>query len=336
MTTQIVYSKEFHKHDNAGHPENARRLDALLKEIKQSSFSDDLVFVEPKMLPENSLYEIHTDRMIKLVKEKSTIGDSWIDPDTYICKNDYDVACLAAGGLVMICNNVLLSGKVDNAFVLARPPGHHATRDRSMGFCLFNNAALAAHEITKTGKRVLIFDPDVHHGNGTQDIFYDRKDVLYQSIHLSPHYPGTGSIDEIGTGLGKGFTINAPLSYGNGNNAVSQVLDEVFLPVAKEFKPDLIIFSSGFDSHHLDPLGGLKLTSNFYGELIKKFQEIQPKIVCTLEGGYNLEWIGKCLVSQLGQLTGNKILFDDVVIEDINVEGVISEIKSEIKKYWRI
>ncbi|RLF56486.1 MAG: histone deacetylase, partial [Thermoplasmata archaeon] len=224
MTTHIVYSKEFHKHDNVDHLENARRLDAILNEIKQSSFSDDLVFVEPEMLPENSLYRVHTDRMIKLIKEKSTIGDSWIDPDTYICKNDYDVARLAAGGLVMVCKNVL-SGEVDNAFVLARPPGHHATRDRSMGFCLFNNAALAAHEVTKTGKRVLIFDPDVHHGNGTQDIFYNRRDVMYQSFHLSPHYPGTGDIDEIGIADGTGFTINAPLIHGNGDNAVSQLLE---------------------------------------------------------------------------------------------------------------
>ncbi len=335
MTTQIIYSKESHKHDNAGHPENARRLDVILEEIQKSPFVDDLSFVEPDILPEKNLYEVHAGEMIEIVKESSAAGGSWIDPDTYVCKDGYDVARLAAGGLVMACKNVL-SGKMNSAFVLTRPPGHHATRDRSMGFCLFNNAALAAHEITKTGKHVLIFDPDVHHGNGTQDIFFDRNDVMYQSIHLSPYYPGTGSIDEIGTGAGKGFTINAPLSYGNGNSAVSQILDEVFLPVAREFKPDLIIFSSGFDSHHLDPLGGLKLTSNFYGELIKKFQEIQPKIVCTLEGGYNLEWIGKCLVSQLGQLTGNKILFDDVASENTNVEEVINRIKSEIKEYWKI
>ena len=159
---------------------------------------------------------------------------------------------------------------------------------------------------------------------------------MYQSIHLSPHYPGTGGISEIGTGDGKGYTINAPLSYGNGDNAVSKVLDEVFLPIARQFKPDVIMISSGFDSHHLDSLGGLKLTSNFFGEMIAKLQEIQPKIVCTLEGGYNLQWIGKCLVSQLGQMTNNKVEFGDSADERENVNEVINKIKNELGNYWEI
>ncbi len=335
MTTQIAYSNDFSRHDNAGHPENAKRLHVMLNEMRNTSFYDELDFFEPDLISEEALYLLHSDEMIQQVKDLSSIGDSWIDMDTYVCKSDYETARKAAAGLLQLSRNVL-DGKADNGFALVRPPGHHATHDRSMGFCLFNNAALTANEISKTGKQVLIFDCDVHHGNGTQYLLYDRKDIMYQSFHLYPHYPGTGPIEDIGDEDGKGYTINAPLSHGNGNEAVSQLLDEIFLPIARQFKPDLVIISSGYDSHHLDPLGGLKLTSNFFGEIIAKFQNIQPKIVCTLEGGYNLNWIGKCLVSQLGQMISHQVTFDDVTEEDTNVEPTINKIKNELASYWKI
>ena len=335
MTTQIVFSEEFGKHNNMSHPENAARLNVMMEEIKKAPFYKDLEFIKPEILPEKILHDVHTDGMIEQVKDLSNEAGSWIDMDTYVCRSDYETARLAAGGLLQVCNNVI-KGKADNAFALVRPPGHHATKSKSMGFCLFNNAAIAANELSKQGKKILIFDFDVHHGNGTQDILYDRKDVMYQSTHLSPHYPGTGAIDEIGVGDGEGYTINAPIYYGNGNNAVSKILDEVFLPVAKQFNPDLIIISSGYDSHHMDPLGGLRFTTDFFGTMTAKFQEIQPKIVGTLEGGYNLQMIGKCLVSQLGQMTDNPVKFDDSTNESENVDEVISKIKNEIKDYWEI
>ncbi len=335
MTTQIVYSNEFSKHDSAGHPENAERLMVMMDEVKKSSFYNKLEFVEPELLPEEILFSVHSDKMIQQIKDISSRGDSWLDMDTYVCESDYETARLAAGGLLRVCKNVLHE-KADNAFALVRPPGHHATRDRSMGFCLFNNVAISANEISKEGKKVLIFDHDVHHGNGTQYIFYDRKDVMYQSIHLFPHYPGTGDISEIGSGVGQGYTINAPLIHGNGNNAVSKLLDEIFLPIVQQFGPDIILISSGFDSHHSDVLGGLKLTSNFFGKIIAKLQEIQPKMVCTLEGGYNLNWIGKCLLSQLGQMVSQPVTFDDSVKEDMDVGPVVDKIKYELDKYWKI
>lgn len=333
MTTQIVYSDEFYKHNNTGHPENAERLKVMMNELRESQIFKEVDIIEPQILPEEVLYEVHSKEMIEEIKEISSYEDSWIDLDTYVCKFDYGTARLAAGGVVQLCENVI-KGKADNAYALVRPPGHHATKNRSMGFCLFNNAAIAANELTKKGKKVLVFDPDVHHGNGTQDIFYDGKDVMYQSMHLSPHYPGTGDIRETGIGEGEGYTINAPLKYGNGDKAASKILDEVFIPIAKQFNPDIIIMSIGYDSHHLDPLGGLKFTANFYGEMIARYQEIQPKIVCTLEGGYNLNWIGKCFLSQLGQMIGKKVEFNDSSEESADVSKLLENLKNELKNYW--
>jgi acetoin utilization deacetylase AcuC-like enzyme len=334
MTTQVVFSEEFSKHNDMSHPENATRLEVMIEEIKKAPFYKDLEFIEPGVLTETSLKDVHSDKMIEQIKEMSNSDESWIDMDTYVCRSDYETARLAAGGLVKACNNVL-KGIADNAFGLIRPPGHHATKNRSMGFCLFNNAAIAANELSKKDKKILIFDFDVHHGNGTQDIFYDRKDVMYQSIHLSPHYPGTGHVDEIGIGKGAGYTVNCPLSYGNGNNAVSKVLEEVFLPIAKQFNPDFIIISSGYDSHYMDQLGGLRFSTDFFGEMTAKYQNIQSKIVCTLEGGYNLQFIGKCLVSQLGQMTNNIVKFNDSANEQVSIDELINQIKNQLNTYWK-
>jgi acetoin utilization deacetylase AcuC-like enzyme len=265
----------------------------------------------------------------------STIGDVWIDLDTYVCKNDYHTARLAAGGVLNLCTNIM-QNKIQNGYALIRPPGHHATRERSMGFCLFNNTALAAYAITQQGKRVLIFDHDVHHGNGTQEIFYHRNDVLYQSLHLSPHYPGTGHITEIGTQDGTGYTINAPLAHGNGDTAVSQLLDEIFLPIAQQYKPDLIIVSVGYDSHHADVLGGIRFTTNFFGEMITRYQTIQPKIALTIEGGYNTDTIGNCLVSQIGQLVSQPVEYQDITIEKPSIKPVIGELRDQLSSYWKL
>lgn len=335
MTTQIIYSNEFNKHDNINHPENARRTDIILKEIQKFPFYKELDFIKPDFLPEEKLHEVHSKDMIQQVRDMSLLGDSWIDVDTYICESDYNTARLAAGGVLKACKNVI-KGEVDNAFCLVRPPGHHATKSRSMGFCLFNNAAIAANEISKEEKRVMIFDSDVHHGNGTQDIFYKRKDILYQSFHLFPHYPGTGNVNEIGKEIGQGYTINAPVSHGTGECVILEIIDNIFLPIAYKFKPEIIIISSGFDSHHSDILGGLRLTSNFFGKIISKLQEVQSKIVCTLEGGYNIDWIGKCFISQISNMIYHPILFDDSIRENKLEKSVIEEIKKEVGKYWSI
>ena len=335
MTTQVVFSDIFNRHDTADHPENADRLYVMLDAVEQAPFYKKLRFVAPELLPEELLYEVHTPEMIQRIKDISEQGDSWIDLDTYVSRLDYETARFAAGGVVQVCRDVM-NGDATNAYALVRPPGHHASAERSMGFCLFNNAGIAAHQFTKAGKRILIFDHDVHHGNGTQSIFYQRKDVMYQSFHLSPHYPGTGLVPEIGVGEGKGYTINAPLGFGHDDRAVRQLLDEVFLPITQQFKPHLILISAGYDSHHADPLGGLKLSANFFGEIIAKLQKIQPKIVCTLEGGYNLQWLGKCFLSQLGQMMSEPLQFDDPVEGDSDVKGILENMKKELGTFWKL
>lgn len=335
MTTQLVYSEKFNQHSTPSHPENSQRLTSMYTALQNTPLYKKLEVLEPEPIQEALLHEIHSPEMIEQIKQLSKDTLSWIDLDTYICKNDYQTASLAAGGLTTLCMNIL-NGNASNGYALVRPPGHHATKTQSMGFCLFNNAALAAHALTKLGKKILIIDHDGHHGNGTQQIFYTRNDVLYQSFHLSPHFPGTGGIQEIGFGDGIGYSINAPLSTGNGDHAITTLLDEIFLPIAREYKPDFIIISVGYDSHHTDPLGGLKCTIHLYADIIKKYQNIQPKIACTLEGGYNLNWLGKCLIAQLGQLMNHPIQIEDSTQEEPTVTPVIKELRKEMREYWTL
>jgi acetoin utilization deacetylase AcuC-like enzyme len=339
MTTLLVYSKQFLLHNNTNHPENANRLVSALNFLKTAEIYGQLKLFEPMEISYDNLKEVHSEEMIRRVMDASNKenGD-WLDLDTYVCPGSYDIAKLAAGGVYEVCKNVL-QGEAENAFALVRPPGHHATSNRSMGFCLFNNVAVAAHHICKTGKKVLIFDHDVHHGNGTQQIFYSRNDVLYQSIHLFPHYPGTGRTEEIGEGEGKGYTVNAPLRHGTTDETLMKIMNEIMLPIAKQFKPHLIIVSAGFDSHHADMLGGLNLTSNIYPWIIEQLQKIQPKIVCSLEGGYNYKWLGKCIALELLKLLGK----ESIDVEDKSYskskeynKDLIQKLRRTLGEYWEL
>ena len=336
MKTQISWSEAFDRHNLPGHPENSARTKTMLQALKKSDLQEHVEFIKPMCASERDILRVHNEDMIRKIKIYSEQNNfSWIDADTYVCKSDYETACLAAGALIKLCENVL-KGKAKNGFALVRPPGHHATKKRSMGFCLFNNVAVAADLSAEKGNKVLIFDHDVHHGNGTQEIFYDRNDVLYISTHLHPHYPGTGHPEETGVNRGVGYTINAPLPYGTGETIFNELFEKIFIPVAKSFKPDIIIVSAGFDSHHSDSLGGLKLTANYFGEIIKKLGEIQTKIVCSLEGGYNLEWIGRCFLSQIGEMTGYPQKIIDETRESATPDHIVEKIKKPVEQHWSL
>ena len=326
--TFIIYSDKYLLHDDPSHPENASRLAAIMELLEKMPFYEKLKFVEPESIQESEMAEVHSSEMIENAKRTG-----WLDMDTYTNEYSYEVAKLAAGGVKKACEIVMERG--GNAFALVRPPGHHATSTRSMGFCLFNNVAIAAHYSAKRGRKVLIFDHDVHHGNGTQDIFYERSDVMYQSIHLSPHYPGTGSVMEVGKGEGEGYTVNLPLPHGVGDDCIMEAMEEVFIPVAREFSPDLIIISAGFDSHHADPLGGMNLSLSIYARIIQEFSRVQSRVVCSLEGGYNLTYLARGVAVEIGEMCGMPALFDDSA-EGRKCSGEIKELKGEMEKYWNM
>ncbi len=326
--TFVIYSQKYLLHDNPSHPENAARLRAVMELLQKMPFYEKLEFIEPEMASEEEIAKVHSREMIERARE---VG--WLDMDTYTNEHSYEVAKLAAGGAVKACQ--IAMEKNGNAFALLRPPGHHATRHRSMGFCLFNNVAIAAQTMVERGKKVLIFDHDVHHGNGTQDIFYESSSVLYQSFHLYPHYPGTGLIEEVGEGDGEGFTVNAPLPHGAGEECISTLLDEIFIPIAEQFSPSIIIISAGFDSHHADYLGGLNLSVNFFGKIVEKFKEIQPCIVCCLEGGYNLEYMPKGVASEIGELAEMPVNFEDFA-KGRGCGEVVKKLKEKMRNYWQL
>ncbi len=329
--TAIVHDERFALHDNPAHPERAERLLSVMEYVRELPFYGELEHIMPEPVSEKALLRVHSEAMVTRIK--STVG--WLDPDTYLSEGSYEVARLAAGGVVSACDAVV-EGKADNAFALVRPPGHHATSTRSMGFCLFNNAALAADHLARQGKRVLIFDHDVHHGNGVADIFYDRSDVLYQSIHLSPHFPGTGAVDEIGSGEGKGYTVNVPLPPRVGDEGVRAVMHEVMLPVARQFDPDFVIVCAGFDSHHTDALGGLFLTIDYYGELLRQLMDLQRHLVCTLEGGYQLDVLKKGVAIELGMLHGTPLTCDDTAEDGRDPGPVIKDLRRVLEPYWDV
>lgn len=326
--TYVVYSSDYLLHDNSQHPENASRLLAIMEYLKKVPFFDQLKFIKPEKAREEDIEKVHTKDMIKRARQ---IG--WIDMDTYTTPCSYEVAKLAIGGAVTACNAII--NRSETSFALIRPPGHHATRTTSMGFCLFNNVAIAAHLLTECGNRVLIFDHDVHHGNGTQDIFYNRDDVLYQSIHVYPHYPGTGNIVDIGENEGMGYTINAPLPHGAGDDCVTEILNEIMIPIARQFKPDIILISAGFDSHHTDQLGGLRLSLNMYGKMIDMYKTVQKKIACCLEGGYNLIYLPKGVAIEMSHLCDMPISFNDK-IEGFGCTDVAEKLRVVMKEYWDI
>jgi acetoin utilization deacetylase AcuC-like enzyme len=296
-TTGFVYGDIYLKHDTgAGHPERAERLTAIVNRLKKNELLLNLVAINPRPASPEWLTTVHAPEYVARVKMSCQAGAGYLDSgDTPVCVNSYDVALAAVGG-VLSAVDAVINGKVTNAFCAVRPPGHHALKDRAMGFCLFNNVAIAARYIQKKHKlaKVLIVDWDVHHGNGTQAAFYDDPTVFYFSAHQSPFYPGTGNVEERGEAKGVGFTLNVPLSAGSGDAEYQRAFEERLKPAAKAFKPDFVLISAGFDAAQHDLLGRMKLTPAGYAALTRIVKEIAEgtchgRLVSILEGGYNLD-----------------------------------------------
>lgn len=308
--TGLIYSEIYLEHDTGkNHPESPERLKAIINHLKEKGLFSKLTLIEPSPVSLEWITTIHTPEYVREVEQSCRDGKKYLDSaDTVISIRSYEIACLSAGGVLKAIDAVM-NGEVRNAFCAIRPPGHHALKNKAMGFCLFNNVAIGARYIQKKYKlsKVLIVDWDVHHGNGTQDAFYDDPTVLYFSTHRYPFYPGTGSEKEKGEGKGLGYNINVPLPTGCGDKEYIKAFAEKLKPKALEFNPDFVIISAGFDAHKDDPLGGMKLSASGFAEMTKIVKEIaekccQGRLVSVLEGGYSITGLADAVSSHISVL----------------------------------
>jgi acetoin utilization deacetylase AcuC-like enzyme len=294
--TGLIYHPAYLEHDmGAGHPESPNRLRAIMQQLEQSGTLTKVTRIEPRRAEDEWITQVHTPSYVASLNQHVPLsGRVSLDPDTSMSPGSLNAAYLAAGG-ALAGVDAIMAGQVDHVFCAVRPPGHHAEAGRAMGFCLFNNVAIAARYVQKKYglSRVLIVDWDVHHGNGTQHSFEDDPSVLFFSTHQYPHYPGTGREDERGQGAGEGFTINVPMEAEGDDEAYHAIFLKALVPAADIFKPEFVIISAGFDAHKDDPLASMGLTEAGYADLtgivagIAK-RHAKGRILSSLEGGYNL------------------------------------------------
>lgn len=308
----FVYHDDYLKHDTGeGHPEKPDRLRAIIGHLQSTALWKQLNHVLPERATVEEISAVHPVGYVEMIERRCKAGERVLDfGDTHVCADSYEIALLAAGGVLRGVDEVL-QGKSKSAFCAIRPPGHHAESATVMGFCLFNNVAVGARYAQKNYgvKRVVILDWDVHHGNGTQEIFYEDDSVFYISLHQYPFYPGTGSANETGKGKGEGFTLNCPMSAGAGDREYREAFARKILPAIDLFKPELVMISAGFDAHKDDPLANIELTEDSFGWMTETMCEVaenysRGKIVSVLEGGYNLEALARSVemhVKKLGE-----------------------------------
>ncbi len=296
-------------HAEPGHPEQPARIERIKEALKSSGVWQAAAFATPLSLDEDVRHRIHHPDHWGRLHRASSSG-SRFDPDTFVTSQSWEIANQTAGGAAAVAQAVW-TRKAARGFALTRPPGHHATPNRAMGFCLLNNVALAAEYLLQiqAAERLAIFDFDLHHGNGTQDIFFTRDDVLYASTHQSPLYPGTGRLEEIGAGPGEGATLNLPLPPYSGDRALVESLEQVVLPVLKRFEPAMLLISAGFDAHWRDPLGHLLASAAGIGDLVARLTSwadthCEGRIAVFLEGGYDLDASAASAQATAAALTG--------------------------------
>jgi acetoin utilization deacetylase AcuC-like enzyme len=351
--TAIFKDKVFVEHDPGfDHLESSDRLTTLFSAF--DSLSVKQKFVEPPFtrVSRETLLLNHSASLLDKVAATADKMFSVLDADTFTSKKSYEAACLAVGALTTGVD-LLFQKKIDNGFALVRPPGHHAERGKSKGFCLFNNIAVAAHHaIERLGvQKVLIIDWDVHHGNGTQDSFYDTDKVLFVSIHQSPLYPGTGNFDEVGVGRGEGYTINIPLPGGQGDREYANIFNTLILPLAYQYKPELILISAGFDGDREDGVSSMLLTYQGFAYMARVLVKLAEdlcggKILASLEGGYNLSGLREDVFAVMSELVGEKLdtpfttFLDEETEQQLSAEHcphpAIERVRSVVKNYWKM
>ncbi len=354
FVTGCAYDPIFLAHNLTGHPEHAGRLEAIVTELRTAGLWELMTHLpvadaaatatataaDATTAATADLTAVHTEAHVARVREYSRAGRP-LDGDTYTCAQTDAAARRAAGSLVALCRAVL-RGELPSGFALVRPPGHHATPTSAMGFCVFNNVAIAARAALRDGgaARVAIIDFDVHHGNGTQDAFYSDADVLYVSSHQYPHYPGSGAAEETGSGQAVGTTLNIPLPGGVGDGGVARIYDEIVTPAVRRFRPDLILVSAGYDAHWADPLAGLMLTCTGHARLARTLINLAAelcdgRIVFTLEGGYNLDALAHGVANAVRALLGRDDLSDPLGSAQ-NTEPDLSATIADLKTRHRL
>jgi len=347
--TGIVQDPLYMEHVmDPGHPESPERLKAIYDMLEEAEDKGlPLVRIKPRPATREELATTHSPSYIDRIAATAGKPHSLLDLDTSTSARSYEAALLAAGGLCELVKAVF-EKRVNNGFALVRPPGHHAERDRAMGFCLFNNVAIAAHYALKnfSVERVLIVDWDVHHGNGTQHAFYTDPRVLYFSTHrYGFFYPGTGAATEVGSGKGEGFTVNVPMPAGSGDAEYGAVFERILKPISLEYRPELLLVSAGFDTYHSDPLGGMAVTETGFVYMTRTLMEIakataEGRLAFVLEGGYDIEGESRSVEALLRELAHAAGFDKQEPVKsgkaiDQEIERLVSQIKRIQGRYWK-
>ena len=339
LQTGIVLDARYQDHNpGQGHPERAERIGTLLSRFA-SYKRDGLKRFDPRHATHEEIALVHDTSLIGRVAASAGLEAAAFDADTRVSAQSYETALLATGGLLTILDAVM-EREVDNGFALVRPPGHHAERNRAMGFCLFNSVAVGAQYLRERFglSRILVMDWDLHHGNGTQHSFYDDPGVLYLSTHQYPYYPGTGAAEEAGQGSGEGYTVNLPLSAGWGDVAIVPLFEEVIDPICRQFQPEFVLISAGFDAHARDPLGGLTVTAEGFTALARILLRVardhaQGRCAAILEGGYDLEGLETSVIHVLDEMGGDRLGHPLPTYER---QGLLPNVRAVQQRYWEL
>jgi len=350
--TAIIYSPKYLEHNpGRGHPESAERLKVIMNNLERNGITrnENCEVVAPEPAQESEILLVHRPDYFKLVKEICNHGGGLLDlGDTVASPKSFEAALYAVGGAEKAVK-LVVEGKFENAFAFVRPPGHHALPYAACGFCIFNNIAVAAKLLLQNYglEKILILDIDAHHGNGTQEIFYDTSKVLYVSLHQDPRgFPGVGFADEVGKDEGIGYTVNVPLPFRTTDEIYLRAFDEIVVPIVEQYSPQFILMSVGFDGHYTDPVASLSLSANVYVYVFRKTLELaknycNKRLVAVLEGGYSLNWIGKMASAVVSEMAGLRYHIEDkgpVASERVKkrAEEFLGEVRRTQSVYWRI